>query len=174
VCLDDLVQFVEGQPKRPCNVAGSAGWRFHHASSHPRCGRTTQRRFSIVAIPCVPLSACHHRAFWCPRRRSKTGQKMQTAKRATLVTMRRHVVHSAARRETITRTTTAGQNIAAAPSVVSRPAQPRNDRMGYELFLSQIERTGADFALPCRSIRSITESSQPQRSLVAWRRRYHP
>lgn len=70
---------------------------------------------------------------------AKTGQKIQTAKRATLVTMRRHGVHSAARRETITRTTTAGQNIAAAPSVVSRPPeQPRNDRMGYELFLSQI------------------------------------
>jgi hypothetical protein len=38
----------------------------------------------------------------------KTAQKVQTAKRATPVTMRRHVVHrgSAAPRETITRTTT--------------------------------------------------------------------
>ena len=43
----------------------------------------------------------------------KTAQTLQTTKRATPVKMRRHVVHwrSAARRETITRTTTADQSI---------------------------------------------------------------
>jgi hypothetical protein len=66
----------------------------------------------------------------------KTAQNVQSAKRATPATMRRHVVHrrSAAPRETITRT----QSIAATPSVVSTAAeQPRNNGIGYELFLSQ-------------------------------------
>ena len=70
----------------------------------------------------------------------KTAQTEQIAKRATPVPMRRHVVHGrpAARRETITRTTTVDQSIAAAPSAVSRAAEePRSDGIGYELFLSQ-------------------------------------
>jgi len=70
----------------------------------------------------------------------KTAQKVQTAKRATPVTMRRHVMHrrSAAPRQTITRTTTVDQSIAATPSAVSTAAeQPRNNGIGYELFLSQ-------------------------------------
>ena len=70
----------------------------------------------------------------------KTAQNVQSAKRATPVTMRRHVVHrrSAASRETITRTTTVDRSKAATPSVVSTAAeQPRNNGIGYELFLSQ-------------------------------------
>ena len=67
----------------------------------------------------------------------KTAQKLQTTKRASPVKMRRHVVHwrSAARRETIMRTTTADQSTAATPSVVSTTAEPpRHDGIGYELF----------------------------------------
>jgi hypothetical protein len=67
----------------------------------------------------------------------KSAQKVQIAKRAAPVTMRRHVVHwrSGARREAIMRTTTIDQSIAATPSVVSAAAeQPRNDGIGYELF----------------------------------------
>ena len=67
----------------------------------------------------------------------KTAPKLQTTKRATRVPMRRHVMHwrSAARRETITRTTTVDQSIAATPAVVSTPAErPRHDGIGYELF----------------------------------------
>jgi hypothetical protein len=69
----------------------------------------------------------------------KTAQKVRTAERATPVAMRRHVVHwrPAARRMTISRTTTVGQSIAAAPPVVTTAAatQPRGDGRGYELFL---------------------------------------
>jgi hypothetical protein len=71
----------------------------------------------------------------------KTAQKVRAAERATPVTMRRHVVHwrSAAHRVTITRTTTVGQSIAAAPPVVTTAAdaQPRGDGRGYELFFPQ-------------------------------------
>ena len=79
----------------------------------------------------------------------KTAQTVRIAKRATPITMRRHVRPAArretarretARRETITRTPTVDQSIAAAatPSVVSTAAEePRNDGIGYEFFLSQ-------------------------------------
>ena len=75
----------------------------------------------------------------------KTAQTVRIAKRATPITMRRHVVHwrpaarrETARRETITRTPTVDQSIAATPSVVSTAAEePRNDGIGYEFFLSQ-------------------------------------
>ena len=69
----------------------------------------------------------------------KAAQTARIAKRATPVTPRRHVGHwrPAARRETITRTIV-DQSIAATPSIVSRAAEePRNDGIGYELFLSQ-------------------------------------
>ena len=65
----------------------------------------------------------------------KTAQKVQTATRS--LTMSRHVMHSrsAARRETIKRTTTVDQSIAATPSVVTVAAeQPRHDGLGDELF----------------------------------------
>jgi len=68
----------------------------------------------------------------------KTAQKVQIAKKATPVTMRRHVVRwrPATRRETIARTTTVDQSVAATPSVVSAAVEePRNDKIGYELFL---------------------------------------
>ena len=75
----------------------------------------------------------------------KTAQTVRIAKRATPITMRRHVVHwrpaarrETARRKTITRTPTVDQSIAATPSVVSTAAEePRNDGIGYEFFLSQ-------------------------------------
>ena len=65
-------------------------------------------------------------------------QKVQTAKGAIPVRMRRHVVpwRSAARRETITRTTAADQSIAVAPSIVSTALeQPPNDRTVFDSFL---------------------------------------
>jgi len=67
--------------------------------------------------------------------------KLQTTKRATLGTMRRHVVHwrLAVRRETTTGTTTEQPSIAATPSVVGGAAeQPRHDGIGYEIFLSSL------------------------------------
>jgi len=75
----------------------------------------------------------------------KTAQTVRIAKRATPITMRRHVVHwrpaarrETARRQTITRTPTVDQSIAVTPSVVSTAAEePRNDGIGYEFFLSQ-------------------------------------
>ena len=70
----------------------------------------------------------------------KAAQTVQIAKRATPVTMRRHVLHrrSPTPRETITRTTTVDQSIVVAPSVISRVAeQSPHDGIGYELFLSQ-------------------------------------
>jgi hypothetical protein len=69
--------------------------------------------------------------------RSKTKQKVQTTKRETSVTTRRHVVHwqTAARRETITRTTTVDQSIATTSTADERP---RSDAIGYEYFLSQV------------------------------------
>jgi hypothetical protein len=70
----------------------------------------------------------------------KTAQKVQIPERAASVTMRRHVQHwrPTARRETNTRTTTVDRSIAAAPSTVSTAGEePRNDGIGYDLFLSQ-------------------------------------
>jgi hypothetical protein len=67
-------------------------------------------------------------------------QKVQTAKGAIPVRTRRHVVHwrSAARRETITQTTTTDQSIAVAPSIVSTaPEPPPNDRSVFDSFLFQ-------------------------------------
>jgi hypothetical protein len=67
-------------------------------------------------------------------------QTARISKRTTPVTPRRHVGNwrPAARRETITRTTTVDQSIAAIPSVVRTAAEePRNNGIGYELFLSQ-------------------------------------
>jgi hypothetical protein len=67
--------------------------------------------------------------------------KLQTTKRATLGTMRRHVVHwrLAVRRETTTGTTTEQPSIAATPWVVGGAAeQPRHDGIGYEIFLSSL------------------------------------
>jgi hypothetical protein len=62
---------------------------------------------------------------------------VQTTKRETSVTTRRHVVHwqTAARRETITRTTTVDQSIATTSTADERP---RSDAIGYEYFLSQV------------------------------------
>ena len=74
-------------------------------------------------------------------------QKVQTAKGAVLVRTRRHVVHwrSAARRETITRTTATDQSIAVAPSIVSAaPEQPPNDRTVFDSFLSQFGKEKAE------------------------------
>jgi hypothetical protein len=68
-------------------------------------------------------------------------QKVQTAKGAIPVRTRRHMAHwrsATARRETITRTTTADQEIAVAPSIVSTaPEQPPNDRTVFDSFLLQ-------------------------------------
>ncbi len=69
-------------------------------------------------------------------------QEVQTVKRPRPVTTRLHVVHSrsAARRETITPTTTVDQN-AVTPSAVSTAAeQPRNDGIGLDVFLSQFSK----------------------------------
>jgi hypothetical protein len=110
---------------------------------------TTERRVlttqpqAPVALPAPRVletrPTTEHRAVTTPR--SKTKQKMQTAKRETTVTTRRHVVHwqTAARREIITRTTTVDQSIATTSTAVSTAAErPRSDAIGYEYFLSQV------------------------------------
>jgi hypothetical protein len=71
-------------------------------------------------------------------------QKVQTAKGAITVRTHRHVVHWR-RRETITRTTTADQSIAVAPTIVSTaPEQPPNDRTVFDSFLSQFGKEKAE------------------------------
>ena len=69
-------------------------------------------------------------------------QKIQTAKNARPVTMRRHVAHlrSAARRQTITRITTVDQSIGGAtpPVVSSSTEQTSQEGTGFELLLAQL------------------------------------
>jgi hypothetical protein len=133
--------FAYGQMPRPTLIAQAP-------ASVPPSGVLTTQPPAPVALPpsgvLEPQPTVERRAVTTPP--SKTAQKVQTqkvqtAKRETPVTMRRHVVHrqSAARRDTITRTTTVDQSIAAARSVVSTAAeQPRSDGIGYEFFLSQV------------------------------------
>ncbi len=110
---------------------------------------TTERRVLTtrpqepVALPAPRIletrPMTERRAVTTPR--SKTKQKVQTAKRGTSVTTRRHVAHwqTAARRETITRTTTVDQSIATTSTAISTAAErPRSDAIGYEYFLSQV------------------------------------
>lgn len=68
----------------------------------------------------------------------KTAKTVQIAKRTAPATMRRHFVRKrfAAQRETMTRTATKDQTIAATSSVVSTSGEePRNDGISYQLFL---------------------------------------
>ena len=92
----------------------------------------TQPPASVAAPPSgVPATV---------ERRAVTTQKLQTIRRRTSVTMRRHVVpwRFAARPAAIGGTTTE-PSIAATPSVVSTTAeQPRINEIGYETFLAQI------------------------------------
>jgi hypothetical protein len=99
---------------------------------------TTQPQAPVALPPPRVLETqptTERRAATTPR--SKTKQKVQTTKRETSVTTRRHVVHwqTAARRETITRTTTVDQSIATTSTADERP---RSDAIGYEYFLSQV------------------------------------
>jgi hypothetical protein len=92
---------------------------------------TTQPQAPVALPPPRVLETqptTERRAATTPR--SKTKQKVQT-------TRRRHVVHwqTAARRETITRTTTVDQSIATTSTADERP---RSDAIGYEYFLSQV------------------------------------
>ena len=103
---------------------------------------TTQPQAPVALPPPRVLETqptTERRAATTPR--SKTKQKVQTTKRETSVTTRRHVVHwqTAARRETITRTTTVDQSIATTSTAVSTADErPRSDAIGYEYFLSQV------------------------------------
>jgi len=110
---------------------------------------TTERRV-LTTQPQAPVvlpaprvletqPATERRAVTTPR--SKAKQKVQTARRETSVTTRRHVVHwqTAARRETIARTTTVDQSIATTSTAISTAAErPRGDAIGYEYFLSPV------------------------------------
>ena len=127
--------FAFGQTPHPMLVAQAP-------ASVPPSGLLITQPPAPVAVPPsgvleIPPTVERRTAATSP---FKTAQNVQSAKRATPVTMRRHVVHrrSAAPREMITRTTTVDRSIAATPSVVSTAAeQPRNNGIGYELFLSQ-------------------------------------
>jgi hypothetical protein len=126
--------FACGQTLRPILIAQAP-------NSVPSSGVLTTQPPAPVALPWSGVletePTIERRAITTPP--SKTTQKVQTAKRETPVTMRHHGAHreSAGRRETIARTTTVDQSVAATSTVVGTAAErPHGDGIGYENFLS--------------------------------------
>jgi hypothetical protein len=121
-----------GQPFSSTVVAQAVG------AEHPSGVLITPPPAPVAVPPSGVLPTIEHRGFvTLPFRWS---QKIQTAKTAAPVTLRRHVAHSRrAGRKTIAQITTVRQSIAATAHVDSAPAeQPGQDETGYELLLAQL------------------------------------
>ena len=137
--------------RTPVRCSDNAAASSHCFAAVGRSGDPANHR-----TPCSDNTAASARCFAAPARsgdaaNDRTPRRHHSAvqdeakgadhQRETSVTTRRHVVHwqTAARRETITRTTTVDQSIATTSTAVSTADErPRSDAIGYEYFLSQV------------------------------------